>query len=1462
AMREIATGCESDKIEVLVCAAAVTIQAPVSVCAGDPITLSETAGHAISWNWTGPNGFNGTSQTVIDGNTANPGNRNYTVVISDILGCPNTRSATVVVNPLPQAFNIVGETLFCEPLDPGAPVRLSGSQTGVNYQLYRNGIPTGAPLPGTGAVLEFGIQPAGTYTVIATHVAQGCSRLMNGAHLVQGMTCTITIADPCSCKNNATNLLNGQFDERIKITAPSWQNWTVKSVSGLYQQSSPAPPAAPVSVQNGMAFQGIGGNMFDLPGVLVDAIGYTITATNGFTDLNIPLRACYYPDPTLLDVGGPYCLNSPPITLAATVLNNPVATNAHFSVNGLSLPAAFNPAAGQWEATYDITTLGVYQVYFQFDAGAPVANDPTDPGCIQRTASQFFNVVATPSALNCNNLVTVSLDAACQLSLLPDMVLEGSYACFDDYSVELDKTAPLGNGPWLPPVLDISDIGKTYVYRVLHLPSGNLCWGNLKIEDKLPPTLQCEPFTVPCNTPDFAPAYLANVLGIPAAQPVAIDCQPISWTYLDTEMAQGCATGLTKIIFRKWTATDASGNSTTCVQEISLLRPGLADVVAPPDYDGFDAQAFSCTDALPLVNGHPNPTPDWLEAQGLQGYPHVFGAPSGCSINWEWHDWPIEICDGTVKYRREWTIVDWCVGDGFVHNQILKVVDETGPEMECPANLTVSTDPFTCCATVNLPDVIVSDHCSRISQLSGMITLRDAETNQVINMLPVSGSLKDFAGNNHWTPDTLADFGWTSCLPAGNQLVTYLVEDDCGNTTTCQFQLTIRDYTPPVASCGETTTVAMGGDDTADCYTSADGCSFAGVTWVKAGVFNDGSYDACHPVKFSVRRMAPYTDCINQLSHDPCYPGGLSEFDLATAEMDSIKFYCCEVGTTQTVVLSVYQVDLNGNLINGPDGTPVKNECMVQVEVQDKTKPACQSPANVSVNCENFDPSLWTYGKAQILDNCCLDQTLEYQGQCGLTHSVNYTLFDTVCNKGTITRTFRAFDCSGNSSQCTQRVFVNYLQDYFVKFPNDAIVTTCDGTGNFGEPLFFGEDCELLGVSHTDEVFTVVPDACFKIERTWQIINWCTFNPNQPLIEVPNPNPNPVSNAAANLPGPTVSACGTIAPWAPTVVKINPTDLTATNYCTFWQQDANGYKYKQIIKVQDGQAPTGAYASPTCDNQNWTSGNHNQLWNEMYWWDNGIQTHDLCEEPTELSITGTDACSGANVNIEYLLFLDLDGDGTMETVVNSVNTGLAGLGWNNVLYGNLNTPNFSGGTPRAFDERLVPTNQKYGFAIQETVVGTNKTATVRWNTQQQQNNYVVPELPHGTHKIKWFITDGCGNNSEYEYTFTVRDCKAPTVVCLNGLSANIMPTGMIQLWASDFLQYTEDNCTPAGQIRIGIRKCGGGTGFPLDAQGNPITNVTFDCNELGTQCVELWAIDAAGNADYCESYIIVQDNLG
>jgi len=1022
-----------------------------------------------------------------------------------------------------------------------------------------------------------------------------------------------------------------------------------------------------------------------------------------------------------------------------------------------------------------------------------------DPGCKQKI-TKVVNVVETPNTLICNDLVYVSMDADCKVIVGADDVLEGTYFCYGDYIVEVDKTLPYGNGPWVMAMFDASDIGKTYQYRVLHVSGGNnLCWGEIKIEDKLAPILVC---------PDNLTIACSESTGVQHTGNIGVtDCSNFTTVIDDEYLDFGQCSDPRGQITRTWIVTDAWGNQSACSQIITITPFDLLDVVFPADI------IVDCEDT-------------YLNPAGIAsintGEPSIHGASivgsTWCGAQVGFTDTYFNGCGGSFTILRQWGVLNNCVplgpGNPVSYTQKIQVNDLGGPQFVCPQAVTVSSDPFTCCATAALPSMIVSEGCSNINGLEAKVTGVDPNNGNIITFT-VGGYLSDFPGNNWWNSDTLAVFSATQCLPLGTYNVRYKASDDCGNTSYCSFELTVADLVPPSVACDQFTQVALSSD---------------GMALINASTFDDGTTDNCCLDHFEVRRMNP-NDCEDDL------------FD------STVKFCCSDIGDTILVVFRA--IDCHGN----------ENDCMVSVLVEDKIKPVCQAPAQVAVNCENFDPSLWAYGKADVSDNCCLDTNKVYLGQIGLTHTVAYNNFDTVCNKGTIIRTFRVFDCANNSSQCTQRIIVTYQQDYFVKFPNDVIVTVCDGTGLYGEPSFFGEDCELLGVSFTDQIFTVVPDACFKIERTWSIINWCTFNPNLPFIDVPNPNPNPQVNNPANLAGPTVSECGTLPPWAPTVVKINPTDPQATNFCTYWQKDANGYKYHQIIKVIDGQAPTGTFVTPTCDNQNWLTANHAELWNESYWWNNGLQTHNLCEEPTELCITGTDACSGSNVNIEYLLFLDLDGDGTMETVVNSTTLGIAGLGWNNVLYNNVNTPNFAGGTSRNFDERAVPANQKYGFAIQETVTGNNKTACVRWNTQQSQNTFVAPELPHGTHKIKWLISDGCGNNQEYEYTFTVKDCKAPTVVCLNGLSVNIMPTAMIQLWASDFLQYTEDNCTPTGQIKIGIRKCGQGTGFPLDGNGNPITNVTFDCTELGTQCVELWAIDAAGNADYCETYVIVQDNL-
>jgi hypothetical protein len=39
------------------------------------------------------------------------------------------------------------------------------------------------------------------------------------------------------------------------------------------------------------------------------------------------------------------------------------------------------------------------------------------------------------------------------------------------------------------------------------------------------------------------------------------------------------------------------------------------------------------------------------------------------------------------------------------------------------------------------------------------------------------------------------------------------------------------------------------------------------------------------------------------------------------------------------------------------------------------------------------------------------------------------------------------------------------------------------------------------------------------------------------------------------------------------------------------------------------------------------------------------------------------------------------------------------------------------------------------------------------------------------------------------------------------------------------------------------------------------TAVSFDCAELGTQAVEIWASDLSGNWTRAETYVIVQDNV-
>ncbi len=1017
----------------------------------------------------------------------------------------------------------------------------------------------------------------------------------------------------------------------------------------------------------------------------------------------------------------------------------------------------------------------------------------------------LFSCLRLPGQ-TCNDLSIVSLDTDCAVEVTPDMVLEG-IPVDTSYIVHLTTLA----GASIGTVLTAAHLGLTVRATVTDTLTGNSCWGLLQVEDHLAPTISCTNIAVPCVLPEYAPAYLSGALGLTAAYPlVGENCGVYTTTFSDTWFDLDCQDALDRSarLERVWTATDASGNQSSCVQNIHIERVHVNEVLFPAD------TVVSCSNPLtaPGFTGQP-----YYSAFGID-FPLYTGS-TVCGLNIVYQDQVLPLCPGAYKILRTWTVLDDCLPTSsqaplinpLQYIQVIKVLDQQGPVFQCPNDTVVSTDPFYCTRSLDLPDVLLTDACSGVESVRADWT---------INGLPynLAGSLADFPGNNHWDPDTLGVLGMAQNLPAGIITIKYTAADQCGNTRTCSFRVTVSDGIVPWAVCDEFTQVALGSN---------------GMALVHAATFDDGSGDNCSPVYFKARRVDPNPCQTNDRFHD------------------DVKFCCEDVNDTIAVIFRVYDLPVDTGSVSLTEMENHSSDCLVQVFVEDKQKPVCLPPLNLSVSCLSFDPSLTAYGSPSCADNCCLDTCYALPP--------NYSLFDTMCNRGTILRTFRAYDCHGLSSQCTQRLIVNYDQYYWIKFPDDVFVFDCDTTGVYSPgPQIFGEDCELIATSYQDNVSTAGLLSCYWIERRWMVVDWCTYNPNLPLIDVPNPNPASDPLDPQNIPGPVVAPKGSTP--KPTVTRITSNDPEPTDYSIFWAANANGYLYRQIISVRDivppkiRGCPIVTEPIEFCDH----SDNDPQYWNAPYWVNPHVaNSNDLCEGPVSLAVTASDGCSKGNINIRYFLFLDLDGDGVQETVINSLNPPPV----NTVYYGNALTPNFSGGQPRAFDQRPVPQDEKYRFTIQKAGY-VNVTGYVRWVTEKDPTVYVMPQLPHGNHRIQWIVDDGCGNEVICEYPIQVRDCHVPNLICLNGLSVDISVDQSITLSVNDFLWYAGDNCTPADQLQIGLQKAASGNVFPLLSDELPQQSVTYTCAELGTQTVEIWARDGAGNANVCQTYVIVQDNFG
>ncbi|MEZ4949569.1 MAG: hypothetical protein R2784_09320 [Saprospiraceae bacterium] len=165
------------------------------------------------------------------------------------------------------------------------------------------------------------------------------------------------------------------------------------------------------------------------------------------------------------------------------------------------------------------------------------------------------------TVVTCNDRVQISLDEDCQVEVLPDMILEGTYFCDDDYTVTLRD-----NNRNIPNLLNASHIGRVIVARVTHNISGNSCWGEITVEDKLKPVFVCPtaPVVLDCTQ---------NPNDVPA--PIAIDnCDGQVPTNLINETRTSANCGMVTIT-RTFIATDYHNNISDPCTQVIQINPSL-----------------------------------------------------------------------------------------------------------------------------------------------------------------------------------------------------------------------------------------------------------------------------------------------------------------------------------------------------------------------------------------------------------------------------------------------------------------------------------------------------------------------------------------------------------------------------------------------------------------------------------------------------------------------------------------------------------------------------------------------------------------------------------------------------------------------------------------------------------------------------------------------------------------------
>jgi uncharacterized repeat protein (TIGR01451 family) len=670
--------------------------------------------------------------------------------------------------------------------------------------------------------------------------------------------------------------------------------------------------------------------------------------------------------------------------------------------------------------------------------------------CATYSAAAIIELEGDPE-LVCNDLVNISLDDNCQVLITPDMILEDSR-----FENRIDIIIKDANGAIVQNPMSSANVGKTYTVTALDSGTGNSCWSKIKIEDKLPPVIQCPlDYTINCANYTFNPPTPLFADACDANATITLVKDEFS------DLACNRTDGFIAVRTLTYVAKDSYGNtSPPCTFKVYYQKINITLTNWP---NNLELSCFSPNQHASWdVNGNDYPDPAEAGVPSINGFPlvktyfehpKVVTSDTYCKVNVTFSYEKIALCGNSFKILRLWTVVDWCNGRIEKHHQIISVKDNTGPVVNCLADqaIVISTLRNSCVGNLKVPAPTITFDCNNTSWNVSYL----ADDQDIVNYttgLYITDNVvfdgKDYQINN---------------LKSGIHWIRYSIIDACDNLSYCYRKIEVRDIEKPTPVCDEVTVISLDAQGNARLF---------------AKTIDDGSHDNCSKVTFGLRRMT--NSCtISPDAQIVSYYNGIPYYNFVD--------FCCADQTDNVQQVELLVIDESGN----------KNTCMTTVQVQQKILPIIHCPADVTLDCgSGYSPE--ELNKIGTFTSACPLYYITYAD----------SVVEKSCSTKDIFRTWAVKTIGSNQTvvSCTQRIYIRNLTPFklnTVVFPANVTLTNqCNTVKDFGPtnaatggfPTWNNEGCSQIAASYIDQVFEKVEDACFKIVRHWTVIDWCTFD--------------------------------------------------------------------------------------------------------------------------------------------------------------------------------------------------------------------------------------------------------------------------------------------------------------------------------------------------------------------------------